>query len=129
MSDLDWVKSLAVAWGREVRRFNKRAQGVSGTMGRIYEEGPDGAAIRSYRPDDIQGMPKIDFPREINKFHRAWIDLDYELKSILVVDFVVPNRRGKKHKKWGALEVSKDAYYRRRNRALTKIAMDFHLYE
>ena len=122
MSVPEWVKGLARNWGREVRRFEKQIEGIQGTMGRIMEEGPDGAAIRSYRDT----VPVSDFSRDVQTFHRAWLDLKPELKAIIWLDFKV---RGKTIKKMKDADMPKTTYYRTRREALTLIARDFHLYQ
>lgn len=118
----DWVKGLAELWGQNVRRFEARLGSIQGTMGRIREEGPEGAAIRSYHDH----LPYTEFPREVRIFHRAYMDLKPHLKAVLWVSYKVPGPLKKKIKKMG---VSRSAFYRRRAEALNKIAANFYLYQ
>lgn len=122
MSAPEWIKGLARNWGREVRRFEKQIEGIQGTMGRIMEEGPVAASIRSYR----DSIPYSDFSRDVQTFHRAWLDLKPELKAIIWLDFKVS---GKTTKKMKDADMSKTTYYRTRTKALELITRDFHLYQ
>ncbi len=118
----NWVRPLAEKWGHEIRKFQSKAGNIQGTMGRIRDEGPDGAAIRG-APDYV---PKVDLPRQVNKFHRAWTDLDYHEKDILWLQFV---EFGKTKDKWAYMGMNKSKYYRTLNASLEKIARVFHFYE
>ena len=118
----DWVKGLAEMWGQHVRRFEAKLGNIQGTMGRIREEGPEGAAIRSH----YDRLPYQEFPREVRTFHRAWMDLKPHQQAIVWLSYKEPGAQKKKIKKAG---ISKSAYYRRRAEALNKIAINFHLYQ
>ena len=121
MSIPEWAKGLARNWGAELRRFERDIEGLQGTMGRIHEEGPVGAAIRSYRED----IPYHEFTHPVKTFHRAWIDLKPELKAIIWLDFKMPGKTKAKIKKSGLPQAT---YYRKRAEALNIIVRDFHLY-
>ena len=118
----EWVRGLAMAWGHEMRKFEAKLKGVSGTLGRIADEGPDGASIRGHG----DYVPDVDFPLEVQKFHRAWLDLDLPKRSIIYLDF---KTRAPVQGKWEKMGMSKSAYYRARAGALTDLAVSFHLYE
>ena len=117
----DWVRGLAQAWGSEVRQFEQRIKSVQGTMGRIREEG-EGAAIRGFGDN----IPHVDFPRQVQQFHRAWIDLDFHHKAAIWVQFKETWRRPKKMQTLG--KESTTSYYRAVNKALVAIAVDYRLY-
>ena len=118
----NWVRPLAESWGHEIRKFEKKVGAIQGTLGRIRDEGPDGAAIRG-APDYV---PKIDLPRQVSKFHKAWIDLDHQEKNIIWLQF---KEYGKTRDKWAVMGMKKTKYYKTLNAALEKIAKIFHLYD
>ena len=117
----NWIRSLAESWGHEMRKFEAKLGNVQGTMGRIKEEG-EGASIRSYSDH----LPNIDFPEEVQKFHRAWLDLDYQYRNIIVIGF---QKRGPAIKKYRKMGMKRWKYYKTLNTALIQIAVDWHLYE
>lgn len=118
----DWIKVLARDWGGCVRRFEAQLGQISGTLGRIHEEGVDGAAIRSH----AQKLPIVDFPKDIQQFHRAWLDLEPPDQNIIWLDAKV---RMPFQEKWAAMNMKKDSYYRARRSALMKIAETIDYYE
>ena len=122
MSVAEWVKGLARQWGTEVRRLEREIDGLQGTMGRIHEEGPVAASIRSYN----DSLPYREFSRDVSIFHRAWIDLKPELKAVIWLDF---KEGGAPKRKVSRSGLSKSAYYRKRTQALELISRDFHLYQ
>jgi hypothetical protein len=117
----NWIRSLAQAWGHEVRKFEARLGNVQGTLGRIKDEGP-GASIRGHG----DYIPYNEFPREVNKFHKAWLDLDYVPRTMIWLHF---KKRGKVKKKAKKIGFGKTKYYKELNAALVQIAIDFHLYD
>ena len=111
----DWVVLLARDWGGEMRRLQKGGKNIRGTLGRVQTLGPNGAAIRG----QAEHVPDIDFnDEEVAQFHRAWLDLDGHLNRILALDFI---QRKSAPKKWGEMNMGKDAYYRFRKEALIQI--------
>jgi hypothetical protein len=105
-----------------MRKFEAKLGNLQGTLGRIRDEGPDGAAIRG----QADYTPDIDFPKEIRRFHQAWLDLDYGHRTVLWLDFVKKMPAVKKFEEMG---MSKPKYYRTRREALRAIAMSYRLYE
>lgn len=115
----DWVKYLAQDWGHWMRKMDR--QSISGTLGRIQEQGLDGAAIRGH----VDNIPIIDFPRDVQKFHSAYKRLDPHHQKIIFLDFRIANvPHGEKFK---ALGLKKDTYYRRRREALDTIVREMAL--
>ena len=117
-----WILGLAEEWGYSMRRFESKLTQISGTLGRIHEEGPVGAAIRGHGDH----LPDIDLEPEVQKFHRAWLDLDVRDRKILWIAFKEPGPAKKKYLK---MELPKKTYYRYRENALMKVCVDYHLYE
>lgn len=116
-----WIKGLAEAWGHHMRRFEAQLGPTPGTMGRILDEG-EGAAIRGHGGH----TPNVDFPVDVQRFHRAWTDLDFIPRSVIYVHF---KKRGPIKKKLAEMEISKSRYYRLLNRALQHLVEHYHLYE
>ena len=114
---IDWVHSLAKDWGHWMRKSEAKQGLVNGTMGRIKDEGINGAAIRSYG----QKIPIVDFPDDVAEFHRAWLKLDRQFQNILWVDF----KLRKSHKeKFALVHLPKTSYYRIRNRAQSMVSYE-----
>ena len=111
---IDWIHELAREWGHWVRKAEAKQRQISGTLGRIVEEGPDGAAIRSHHDN----IPIVDFPEDVAKFHRAWLKLGKDDKLLIEVDY---KRRYSVGKKFAAVGKKKDAYYRARSGALASV--------
>jgi len=111
----DWVHSLANEWGHWMRKSASRDGALQGTLGRIREEGADGAAIREYG----QKVPIMDFPKDVGKFHRAWLRLSDPYQSIIFVDYRV--RAGVKEK-FDVMHMKRSKYYRVRRKALSETA-------
>jgi glutathione peroxidase-family protein len=97
-----------------MRKSEAKQGAIGGTLGRIREEGLDGAAIRSYG----DRIPIIDFPEDVEEFHRAWLKLEPEHKRIVYVDYKLRIPIAKKLELVGK---KKDPYYRLRSNALTAI--------
>ena len=118
----DWIIPLAREWGHEMRAFKAKLGNIQGTLGRIRDEGPDGAAIRG------QGdyIPDIDFPLQVQQFHKAWLDLDYHLNKIIRIDYI---ERGPAPKKWAKMDMSRSEYYKYRRKALVSIQNELPFYE
>ena len=116
----DWVHSLANDWGHWMRKSAAIDGAIRGTLGRIYEEGADGAAIRSHGSK----IPVTDFPLDVARFHRAWIRLEPHLGRIIFIDY---RMRDPLKKKLGILRVKKTKYYRLRRLALDKIVQTMAL--
>jgi len=115
----DWVKYLAQDWGHWMRKADR--QSISGTLGRIREQGLDGAAIRGH----VDNIPIIDFPKDVQAFHTAYKRLDPQHQKIIFLDFRIINvPHGEKFK---ALHLKKDAYYRRRRQALDAVTREMAL--
>lgn len=118
----EWIRGLANEWGHQMRKFEAKLTNIQGTLGRAVTEGAHGAAtgqVGDYVPD-------IDFPVEVQKFHRAWIDLDIQKRSIIYLDF---KTRAPVQSKWEKMGMSKSTYYRARANALIDLATSFHLYD
>ncbi len=107
------------AWGRDVRRIAET--GLQGTLGRISDEGPTGAAIRKFGWNLPPGVDFSDI--ETLVFHRAWLDMNIEERAILWTRFVVDTTRP-----YEVLDMSKSRYYRIYNLTMVKMACNFHLY-
>jgi hypothetical protein len=107
---IDWVHSLAKDWGHWVRKSEAMGGQLQGTMGRIMEEGLDGAAIRSHG----QRIPILDFPKDVGRFHRAWLQLDRHHQMIIWVDYKM---RKSVQEKLALMNKKKTAYYKLRNDA------------
>ena len=114
---IDWVHSLGKDWGHWVRRSEAQAGQIQGTMGRIVEEGPAAAAIRT-RGSHI---PIVDFPRDVRKFHQAWLGLPAKYKQIIWVDYRL---RMPVQRKFDTMGLKKNAYYRLRDKAHSLISWD-----
>lgn len=110
----DWVHSLAQEWGHWMRKADAVGGSIQGTLGRSIDL-HDGASIREYG----QRIPILDFPNDVNKFHRAWKQLPSPLQGLILVDYKV--RAGHKEKR-KALRMKRDKYYRTRKQALNEIA-------
>ena len=117
----DWVKYLAKDWGHWMRKADRKGMGLSGTLGRIQEQGLDGAAIRGH----IDTVPIVEFPLDVKKFHLAWKKLEPQFQNIIFLDFRIININHKD--KFKALGLKKDAYYRRRRKSLDAIARSMAL--
>ena len=116
-SSLGWIKDLGRQWGHHMRRQDAMAGNIKGTMGRIHEEGLDGAAIRSY----VDKVPYNEFPSDVRKFHLAFLKLDTHLKSIVFIHFRLNIPHKKKHEKTGKKQQN---YYDYLNLALDKITQN-----
>ena len=112
---MDWVHALAMDWGHWMRRSAAVDTAIQGTLGRIRDEGLDGAAIRSH----TDRIPVTDFPLDVARFHRAWKQLDPHLGSIIFLDYRMREPLGKKLE---IVRMSKSKYYRTRRKALNNIA-------
>ena len=116
------LPELAKLWGHEMRKLEAKASSIQGTMGRIREEGPTGAAIKGQR----DYVPSIDFPDEVQRFHMAWRDLDFVPKTVIYVHY---KQHGKAMKKAAKLGMNKSKYYREIRKALREIASTLFMYE
>lgn len=114
---IDWVHSLACDWGHWVRKSEAKQGVIKGTLGRILEEGLDGAAIRSHG----QQIPILDFPEDVATFHRAWLRLDRPYQLIIWVDYRL---RRKSAEKFALMNKKKNAYYRLRGKAHSMISYE-----
>lgn len=112
----DWVHALAIDWGHHLRRLEAQSSLVQGTLGRIVEQGPDGAAIRVTFSAKV---PVIDWPRHVAEFHRAWLELEELHQAIIFIDYKLrlPVKR-----KFRLAGKKKDAYYRARANAKLALA-------
>lgn len=111
----DWIHALANEWGHWMRKAAARDGAITGTLGRIRDEGADGAAIRSHG----QKIPITDFPVDVSRFHRAWLHQEPQHQAIIFVDY---RMREPVAKKFALMHKKKNAYYRARRRALDAIA-------
>ena len=116
----DWLDALANDWGHWMRRSAAVDGSIQGTLGKISEEGLDGAAIRSHS----DRIPVTDFPLDVAKFHRAWRFLEPHLHGIIFVDY---RMRAPLSKKLGIMHMKKSKYYRLRRTALDKICQTMSL--
>jgi hypothetical protein len=114
---IDWVHSLGKDWGHWVRRQEAQAGRLQGTLGRIMDEGPDGAAIRSRGTR----IPIVDFPEDVRKFHRAWLNLERQYQMIIWVDY---RMRVPVQRKFELMNRKKNAYYRLRDKAHSLISWE-----
>jgi len=117
---IDWVHSMGHDWGHWMRKAEAKQGQIQGTMGRIAEEGLDGAAIKSHG----QKLPIIDFPEDIAEFHRAWLRLDREDHLLFWVDYKL---RPGVPKKFFMMNKKRTAYYRLRDRAHSAISYEMAL--
>jgi len=108
---IDWVHSMGNDWGHWVRKAEAKQGQIQGTLGRIKDEGLDGAAIKSHG----YNIPVVDFPEDISEFHRAWLRLADEYQMIIWVDY---KHRCPVKRKFKIMQKKKDAYYRLRGNAL-----------
>lgn len=113
----DWVHALARDWGYWIRRTEAEASLVHGTLGRIAEEGPEGAAIRSAYAAG-RNIPITDVPKDVAKFHRIWLTLTTDLKEIVYIDYKLRTPVARKYRWMG---LSKNKYYKLRTRALVEL--------
>ncbi len=116
----DWVHSLANDWGHWMRKSAAVDGAIRGTLGRIHDEGLDGAAIRAHG----DRVPVTDFPLDVARFHRAWVCLDPHLGGIIFIDY---RMRDPLKKKLSIMRMKKTKYYRLRRTALDKIAQKMAL--
>ncbi len=114
MIDRSWVHSLADHWGHWMRKAEAKQGQIQGTLGRINEEGPEGAAIKSHGAK----IPIVDFPEEIAAFHRVWLSLTDRHQMIIWIDY---KQRGSVKQKFKKMDMKKDAYYRLRSAALIAV--------
>jgi hypothetical protein len=112
---IDWVHALAIEWGHWLRKAEARQSSIQGTLGRVRDEGPVAAAIRS-KSDRI---PCVDFPQRVNAFHRAWLSSPEEYRDILWLDY---KRRLPAKEKIRISGLKKHTYYRKRAKAQAEIA-------
>ena len=108
---IDWVHSMGSDWGHWLRKAEAKQGQIQGTLGRIHEEGLNGAAIKSHG----NKIPVVDFPEDVQEFHSAWLRLDDEYQMIIWVDY---KHRCSVKKKFKIMEKKKDAYYRLRGDAM-----------
>jgi len=113
----DWVHALARDWGCWIRRTEAEASLVKGTLGRIAEEGPEGAAIRGAYAAG-RNIPITDVPSEVARFHRIWLTLATDLRNVLYVDYKLRTPVARKYR---GLGLSKNKYYKLRTRALIEV--------
>lgn len=111
---IDWVHSFGNEWGHWVRKAEAKQGAIRGTLGRIREEPFNGNSV----PNFSSKILAIDFPEDVSKFHRAWLSLDEEHKSILWIDYKLRKPALEKFKLAGK---KKDAYYRARSKAQAAI--------
>lgn len=111
---INWIDELANQWGHWMRKSESIGGNVHGSLGRIMDEGLDGAAIREYG----QKIPVVDFPKDVKKFHRGWLALEPHYQNLVFVDYRI---RAKVTDKFDVMNLKKNAYYRRRGQALEKI--------
>jgi len=112
---IDWVHSMGNDWGHWVRKAEAKQGQIQGTLGRIKDEGLDGAAIKSHG----YNIPVVDFPEDISEFHRAWLRLDREFQLLIWVDYKL---RKSIKKKFALLNKKKTAYYLLRDHAHAAIS-------
>ncbi len=112
----NWVHELGREWGHWLRKADALAGKVDGTLGRIYEEGPAAAAIRTGNRSKVLA---IEFPKEVDRFHRAWLKMPNDSAELLLVEYKlrIPARE-----KWRLVGKKKGAYYRARSAAQIYIA-------
>ena len=111
----DWVHSLANDWGHWMRKSAAIDGSIRGTLGRIREEGLDGASIRAHS----DRIPVTDFPLDVARFHRAWKQLEPHLNAIIFLDY---RMRDPLRRKLKIARMRKTKYYRLRRSALDKIS-------
>ena len=102
---IDWVDSMGTDWGHWMRKAEAKQGQIQGTLGRIAEEGLDGAAIKSHGSK----IPVVDFPEDIAEFHRAWLRLDRGFHLMLWVHYKLRHRDVRK--KFRLMNKKKNAYY------------------
>ena len=111
---IDWVHSMGNDWGHWMRKAEAKQGQIQGTLGRIAEEGLDGAAIKSHGSK----IPVVDFPEDVQEFHAAWLRLDDKYQMIIWIDY---KYRGAVKKKFKIMKKKKDAYYRLRGDAMISL--------
>lgn len=116
----DWIHCLANDWGHWMRRSAAIDSAIQGTLGRIRDEGLDGAAIRAHSDK----IPITEFPLDVARFHRAWKQLEPHLNAIIFLDY---RMRDPLQRKLRVARVSKSKYYRLRRQALDAIARNMAL--
>ena len=112
---IDWVNAMGQDWGHWVRKAEAKHGQVIGTLGRIMDEGLNGAAIRAHG----WKIPCVDFPEDIAEFHRAWLQADRDIQSILWVHYKL--RKGIAAK-MTLMDKKKNAYYRALHKAQATIS-------
>ena len=117
---IDWVHSLGRDWGHWVRKSEAMSGRIQGTLGRIQDEGLDGASIRSHGTK----IPILDFPEDVARFHRAWLSLDRQYQMVLWLDYKM---RKPIKVKFLLMNKKKDAYYRLRDRAHSIISFEMSM--
>ncbi len=108
----DWIHALALEWGHWMRRLEAEGSLVRGTLGRIMEQGPEGAAIHTEygsRP-----LPVRDMPKRVQAFHHAWLSLEDRYRAVLWAEYKL---RMKIRRKCQACGLTRSNYYRERARA------------
>ncbi len=118
---IDWVHSMGRDWGHWMRKAEAKQGQIQGTLGRIHEEGLDGAAIKSHGTK----IPIVDFPEDIAEFHRGWLKLDREYHLMIWVDYKL---RAKIKEKFVLMNKKKGAYYRCRSKAHDAISYEMAVY-
>ena len=113
----DWVNDLANDWGHWMRKSAAVDGSIRGTLGRIREEGLDGAAIRPH----YDKIPILDWPPDVSRFHRAWKALAAHprLQGVIFVDY---RMREPLKTKLDIMRLKKSGYYKLRGQALDKVA-------
>lgn len=113
----NWIHELGREWGHWMRKADALAGNLTGTLGRVYEEGPAAAAIRTaYQRSKI---PLVEFPQEVDRFHKAWLQLPEDPAEILFIEYKL---RVPFEEKWRLANKKKGAYYRARSDAQLQIA-------
>ena len=118
---IDWVDSMGNDWGHWMRKAEAKQGQIQGTLGRITEEGLNGAAIKSHG----YKIPIIDFPEDISEFHRAWLRLDRDCQMMIWVDYKL-NKPIKQ--KFALMNKKRSSYYRLRDKAHSAISYEMALH-
>jgi len=102
---IDWVHSMGNDWGHWMRKAEAKQGQIQGTLGRIGDEGLDGAAIKSHGSK----ITVVDFPEDISEFHRAWLRLDRDFQLMIWVNYKL---RKSVKQKFNLMHKKRTAYYR-----------------
>jgi hypothetical protein len=118
-----WIQVDAEDWGRDLRKFEKKITGISGTMGRIAEEGPVGAAIRGFGDH----LPDVDFSHaDVQRFHLQWLNLGRREREILVMHY---KEFGSIKSKLRKMNMRRNSYYNLIRETLCRMSAEAILYE